>query len=206
MRIEHPADESDDGLLRLDFDRRLKLEFHRCRISSDAGLLAYRELDDALGLTDVAGSVLPKCRRGKNTRHMLTGLLRRSMFGRLAGCEDVDDADRLAHDPVMRAVVDRDGLDHAAASTSQMGCFETAWLTGEANLAAPADLSGAWIDQAHSRRPQITVVLDMESSVSETPGAQEGSACNRHFACTCYQSERRSSSMLIPAPAAEHHG
>ncbi len=120
------------------------------------------------------------------TRHLLTGLFRQSVFGRLAGYEDVNDADRLAHDPAMRAVVDRGGLDHTAASTSQMGRFETAWLTTEANLTALADPSGAWIDQVHARRPQTTIVLDMDSSVSETHGAQEGSAYNGHFACTCY--------------------
>lgn len=38
----------------------------------------------------------------------------------------------------------------------------------------------------HARRPQTTIVLDMDSSVSETHGAQEGSAYNGHFACTCY--------------------
>jgi Transposase DDE domain group 1 len=177
--MEHPAGESNDGSLRVDFDRALKLEFHGSRITSDAGLLAYRELDDALRLTDLAGSALSGCRRAKNTWHMLTGLLRQSVFGRLAGYEDVNDADRLAHDPAMRAVVDRDGPDRQAASTSQMGRFETAWLTRDANvanLAALADLSGAWIDRVHSRRPQSTVVLDMDSSVSETHGAQEGSA------------------------------
>jgi hypothetical protein len=105
--VEHPAGEADDGSLRVDFDRRLRLEFRGSRITSDAGLLAYRELDDALGLTDVAGAALSECRRGRNTRHLLTGLLRQSVFGRLAGYEDVNDADRLAHDPAMRAVVDR---------------------------------------------------------------------------------------------------
>jgi len=132
--VEHPAGEADDGSLRVDFDRRLRLEFRGSRITSDAGLLAYRELDNALGLTDVAGAALSECRRGRNTRHLLTGLLRQSVFGRLAGYEDVNDADRLAHDPAMRAVVDRRGLDRAAASTSQMGRFETAWLTSEPNL------------------------------------------------------------------------
>ena len=139
-RMEHPTGKVDDGSLRVDFDRRLKLEFHGSRITSGAGLLAYRELDDALGLTDIAGAALSECRRGKNTRHMLTGLFRQSVFGRLAGYEDVNDADRLAHDPAMRAVVDRTGLDRQAASTSQMGRFETGWLTSETNLAALADL------------------------------------------------------------------
>jgi Transposase DDE domain group 1 len=184
--MEHPAGESDNRALRVDFDRRLKLEFHGSRITSDAGLLAYRELDDALGLTDLAGDALSDGRRGKNTRHLLTGLLRQSVFGRLAGYEDVNDADRLAHDPAMRAIVDRGGLDRKAASTSQMGRFETAWLSSEANLAALTDLSGGWIDRVHERRPQTTIVLDMDSSVSETHGAQEGSAYNGHFGCTCY--------------------
>jgi hypothetical protein len=184
--MEHPTGESDDGPLAVEFDRRLKLEFHGSRITSDAGLLAYRDLDDALGLTELAGGVLSECRRGKNTRHRLTGLLRQSVFGRLAGYEDVNDAERLAHDPAMRAVVDRGGLDRQAASTSQMGRFETEWLAGEANLAGLADLSGAWIDRVHARRPQTTIVLDLDSSVSETHGGQEGGAYNGHFGCTCY--------------------
>ena len=77
--MDHPEGASDDGSLRVDFDRRLRLEFHGSRITSDAGLLAYRELDDALGLSDLAGGVLSECRRGKNTRHMLTGLFRQSV-------------------------------------------------------------------------------------------------------------------------------
>src|SRR3974377_1076372 len=161
----HPTGESDDRASRVDFDRRLRLEFHGSRITSDAGLLAYRELDDALGLTDLAGGVLSDGRRGKNTRHLLTRFVRQSVFCRLAGYEDVNDADRLAHDPAMRAIVDRDGLDRAAASTSQMGRFETAWLSSEANLAALADLSGAWIDRVHECKPPPTLVLDMDSSV-----------------------------------------
>jgi hypothetical protein len=128
--MEHPAGESEDGSLRIDFDRRLKLEFQRSRVTSDAGLLAYRELDDALGLTDLAGAALSECRRGRNTRHLLTGLFRQSVFGRLAGYEDVNDAERLAHDPAMRAVADRSGLDRQAASTSQMGASLRDFVSG----------------------------------------------------------------------------
>ena len=123
--MDHPAGESDDGTLRVVFDRRPKLEFHGTRITSDAGQLAYRELDDALGLTDLAGDALSECRSGRNTQHLLAGLLRESVFGRPAKYEDVNDADRLAHDPAMRAVVDRGGLDRQAALTRQIGRFET---------------------------------------------------------------------------------
>jgi hypothetical protein len=172
--------------LRVAFDRRLKLEFQGTRITSDGGLLAYRELDDALGLTALAASALAEGRRGKNIRHRLLGLLRQAVYGRLAGYEDVNDADRLARDPAMRAIVGREGLDRPAASTSQMGRFETEWLATEVNLAALADLSGTWIDHVHERRPPDGIILDMDSSESPTHGEQEGSAWNGHFGCTCY--------------------
>jgi hypothetical protein len=172
--------------LRVAFDRRLKLEFHGARITSDAGLLAYRELDDALGLTAVAASVLAEGRRGKNIRHRLLGLLRQAVYGRLAGYEDVNDAERLARDPAMRAIVGREGLGRSAASSSEMGRFETEWLSSEANLAALTDLSAAWIDRVHGRRPPDGIILDMDSSESPTYGEQEGSAWNGHFRCTCY--------------------
>jgi hypothetical protein len=65
--------------VRINFDRRLKLEFLGSRITFDAGLAACRELDDALGLTDLAGTTLPECRRSRNVHHLLTGLLRQSL-------------------------------------------------------------------------------------------------------------------------------
>ncbi len=184
--MAYPMGEVKLKPLRVDFDRRLKLEFHGSDISSDAGLLPYRELDDALGLTELGGEVLSETRRGKNTRHLLVGLLRQSVFGRLAGYEDVNDAERLSRDPVMRAIVDRKALERSAASTSQMGRFETEWLATADNLAALADLPGIWIDRVHDRRPPKLIVLDMDSSVSPTYGNQEGTAYNGHFGCTCY--------------------
>jgi hypothetical protein len=182
----HPAGEAKKPHLRVDFDRRLKLEFHGSKITSDAGLLAYRELDEVLGLTDLGGAALSDLRRGKNTRHLLTGLLRQSVFGRLAGYEDVNDAERLSRDPAMRAIVDRKGLDRGAASTSQMGRFETELLASDENFAALTELSGIWIERVHDRHPPKMIILDMDSSVSPTHGDQEGTAYNGHFGCTCY--------------------
>ena len=96
--MRNPEGESDRRPLRPCFDRRLKLEFHGSRVTSDAGLLAYRELDDTLGLTALASNVLADSRTGKNGRHDVVGLLRQSVYGRLAGYEDVNDADRLGRD------------------------------------------------------------------------------------------------------------
>jgi hypothetical protein len=89
-------------------------------VTSDAGLLAYRELDDVLGLTEMAGDVLADTRSGKNGRHALAGLFRQSVFGRLAGYEDVNDAERLRHDPAMRWIVGGKAAQRSAASPSQM--------------------------------------------------------------------------------------
>jgi hypothetical protein len=178
--------EREAGVLRLDFDRRLKLEFHGSKVTSDAGLLPYRDLDDALGLSEIAGDALTDTRRGKNGRHGLVGQFRQSVLGRLGGYDDVNDADRLSLDPVMRWIVGGHAVTKQAASTSQMGRFETEVLATEENLAALADLSGQWIDKVHDRHPPTNIILDMDSSVSPTHGDQEGTAYNGHFGCTSY--------------------
>ena len=184
--MELPAGETELGDIRVGFDRRLKLEFHGSHITSDAGLLPFRDLDDALGLTEIAATTLSDIRTGKNGRHSLIAQFRQSLFGRVAGYEDVNDADRLAKDPAMRWIVGGRAIANHAASTSQMARFETEVLTQNENMSALTDLSGQWIDMARSSRLTKTVVLDMDSSVSPTHGDQEGTAYNGHFECTCY--------------------
>ena len=98
---------------------------HGSKITSDAGLLAYRELDDALNLTEMAEGVFQDSRTGKNGWHGMTGQFRQSVFGRLGGYDDVNDADRLGRDPAMRWIVGGKAIERQAASTSQMGRFET---------------------------------------------------------------------------------
>ena len=184
--MAHPMGESKRDGLWVDFDRRLKLEFHGSKITSDGGLLAYRELDDALGLTEVAGTIFQDSRTGKNGWHGMTGQFRQSMFGRLGGYEDVNDADRLGRDPAMRWIVGGKAVERQAASTSQMGRFETELLATDANIEVLAGMNGAWVDKVHDRHPPKMIILDMDSSVSPTHGEQEGTAYNVHFGCTCY--------------------
>jgi hypothetical protein len=126
VKMHGSAGEANRAALRVQFDHRLKLKLHGSKVTSDAGLLAFREIVGGRPLTQ------------------------------------------------------------SAASTSQMGRFETEVLTQEANLSALADLSGRWIDRLHARRPVRGIVLDMDPSVSPTFGEQEGTAFNGHFGCTCY--------------------
>ena len=103
--------------LRVQFDGKLKLEFHGANITSGAGLLAFRELDEAFRLTEKGSTLLSDCRRGKNTQHTMLAMLRQSVYGRLAGYEDVNDADRLRVHPAMRRIVGGRAKEKEAAST-----------------------------------------------------------------------------------------
>jgi hypothetical protein len=174
--------------LRVKFDRRLKLKFLGSQITTDAGLLAYRELDEALGLTAMIADRLQDSRLGQNKQHGLSPLLRQSIYGRLAGYDDVNDAARLCVDPAMRHVVGGRASqpDKQAASTSEVGRFETEILSTKENLRALMNLSGQWIDSVHRRKPLKQLILDLDSSVSETYGRQQGTAYNGYFECLCY--------------------
>ena len=174
--------------LRVGFDNRLKLKFCGSQVTSDAGLLAYRELDEVLGLTEMGADLLTDSRFGTNKQHLLVPLLRQSIYSRLAGYEDVNDAERLAVDPAMRHVVGGRAAqaDNEAASMSVVGRFETEILSQRCNLTALMNLSSQWIDKVHRHQPLRELILDLDSSVSETYGEQEGTAYNGHFKCLCY--------------------
>ena len=116
----------------------------------------------------------------------MTALLCQSVFSRLAGYEDTNDAERLCVDPAMRHVVGGRAKDATAASSSQMSRFETEVLTLPDNLQALMALPGQWVDRVRQRGPFKKLILDIDSSVSETHGRQEGSAYNGYFERTCY--------------------
>jgi hypothetical protein len=178
--------EASKDALRVSFDRKLKLEFHGVKVTSDAGLLAYRELDDVFGLTNMVACELRDNRTGKNTQHSVRALLRQSIYSRLAGYEDTNDAQRLCVDPAMRQVVGERAKNKTAGSVSQMGRFETEILTQPQNLKVLMNRPGQWVDKVHQHKPIKEIILDMDSSGSPTFGRQEGSAYNGHFGYTCY--------------------
>jgi len=183
---ENPAGATKNGGIRLLFDRHLRLEFRGAKITTDAGLLAVRELDEMMCLTDMAADLIVEGRVGKNIQHQIPGLLRQSVYARLAGYEDTNDHEGLSRDPAMRAVIGKRALDRTAASSGTVSRFETDILTQEQNIDALATLNSAWVSKAVSRSLAKKVVLDIDSSESPVHGNQEGSAYNGFFESTCY--------------------
>jgi hypothetical protein len=172
--------------LKVRFDRRVRLGFHGATITSDAGLLAARELDEALGLSEMAKDLLEETRTGRNVQHELVPLLRQSVYSRLAGYEDTNDAERLSQDPAMRVIAGWRGQGKPAASTNSMSRFETEVLTRPENLEALAQMNTRWVQQGMVRTAHRRIILDMDSSESPVHGEQEGAAYNGHFGCVCY--------------------
>ena len=97
--------ERKSSYFRVRFNQKLKVGFRGAQVTSDGGLVAVREMDEQLGLTKIAGEYLKDKRRGKNIQHEMEGLLRQSVYSRLAGYEDTNDAEGLRKDPGMKAVI-----------------------------------------------------------------------------------------------------
>jgi len=125
-------------------------------------------------------------RGGRNVQHEMVPLLRQSVYSRLAGYEDTNDAVRLARDPAMQAVVGRRALEKQAASTNTLSRFETEVLVTEKNLRGLGQLNAEWIENAMARTRHRRIILDMDSSESPVYGEQEGAAYNGHFETVCY--------------------
>ena len=169
----------------LSFNGRLRVNFQGARVTSDGGLLLVRELDERLGFGELIERHLADA-RGKNTQLPLTDLVRQSVYSRLAGYEDVNDAERLSQDPAFRLIGSEKVLERGAALTSRLQSFETELLTQAENLAGLAVLNRELVAKGEAIASSRRVVLDMDSTEVPVYGRQEHSAYNGHFESTCY--------------------
>ena len=150
-----------------------------------AAELLVRELDERLGFGELIERHLTDG-RAKNTQLPLTDLVRQSVYSRLAGYEDVNDAERLSQDPAFGLIGSEKVLERGAALTSRLQSFETELLTQRENLAGLARISRDLIAKAEVIDSAHRVVLDMDSTEVPVYGRQEQSAYNGHFESTCY--------------------
>jgi len=169
----------------LSFNGRLRVDFQGARVTSDGGLLLVRELDERLGFGELIERHLTDD-RAKNTQLPLTDLVRQSVYSRLAGYEDVNDAERLSQDPAFRLIGSQKVLERGAALTSRLQSFETELLTQAENLAGLAALNRELVFKGEAIDSGRRVVLDMDSTEIPVYGHQEQSAYYGHFESTCY--------------------
>jgi len=139
-----------------------------------------------LGFGDLIARHLTDSRHGKNTQLPLADLLRQSVYSRIAGYEDVNDAERLSQDPTFRLIGSERIWERGAALTSRLQSFETELLTQEENLAGLAAINRDLIARAEAMDSPYRAVLDMDSTEIPVYGEQEQSAYNGHFESTCY--------------------
>ena len=178
--------EKENGPFQFTFNGLLKFAFQGSRVTSDAGLILVRELDERLGLEQLITDHLSDSRHGTNTQFRVADLLRQSVYSRLAGYEDLNDAVRLSTDPTFRLIGSPKRWDRSAALTSTLHWFETELLTREENLVGLMALNRDLLAQTELVDRADRVVLDMDSSESPVHGQQEGSAYNGHFESVCY--------------------
>jgi hypothetical protein len=177
--------EQQNQPFQLSFNASLKVDFQGSRVTSDGGLVLVRELDERLGLSELIEQHLTDS-RGKNAQLPLADLLRQSVYSRLAGYEDVNDAERLSQDPTFRLMGSERIWERGAALTSRLQSFETELLTQEENLSGLAAINRELIARAEAIDSPQRIVLDMDSTEIPVYGQQEQSSYNGHFESTCY--------------------
>ena len=156
--------EKQNQPFQLSFNAALKIDFQGSRVTSDGGLILVRELDERLGLRELIEQHLSEPRRGKNTQFPLADLFRQSVYRRLAGYEDLNDAERLSQDPTFRLIGSEKIWERGAALTSRLQSFEAEMLAGEDNFSGLARLNRELIGRVEAVDSPPRVVLDMDST------------------------------------------
>ena len=164
----------------------MKVDFQGSQVTSDGGLILVRELDERLGFGKLIDEHLTDSRQGSNKKFPLADLLRQSIYSRLAGYEDLNDAVRVSADSTVRLIGSKKNWDRGAALTSTLHGFETGTLTSEDNLLGLMALNRELVERVEAGDESERVVLDMDSTESPVHGQQEGSAYNGHFESVCY--------------------
>ena len=145
-----------------------------------------RELDERLGLGELIDEHLSDSRQGTNKQFALADLLRQSVYSRLAGYEDLNDAERVSIDPTFRLIGSQKIWDRGAALTSTLHGFETEMLAKVENFVGLARINRELIGKVEAFQWHYRAVLDMDSTEIPVYGEQEQSAYNGHFESTCY--------------------
>jgi hypothetical protein len=153
--------DATSGPIRPSFNPQLRGAFRGATVTSDAGLLLPRELDERLGLSALIERHLSDPRTGYNGQFP---------YSRLAGYEDTNDTERLAEDPTFRMLASRERRETSIALTSTLHWFETEVLAEERNYQGLARLNTALIQHAVTRSATQRVTLERLAQTLRSTG------------------------------------
>lgn len=160
--------------------RVIEANFQGGAISSDGGVLLLRQMDRRIGLSDSVAAALNDPRSPERIRHELRDLVAQRLYGLCCGYEDLNDHDRLRHDPLMQTAV---GKVDELASSPTFSRLET-----RATRAEVMALNGVLVDQfiaGHKKAP-AELVLDIDASDVPLHGDQELSQFHGYYDHYCY--------------------
>lgn len=166
------------------FNRFIRIDFQGAKISSDAGVLMLREIDERFNITTPLRDALADPRRASHLRHTYVDLIRQRVYQMAAGYEDCNDANHLRVDPALRLALGKD--DGYAASQSMLSRFENEVLGNQKGLEAVDQVLEKSIDALLRKKGKNKLVVDMDSTEDPAYGRQEGVAYNGHFGKSCY--------------------
>jgi len=147
------------------------VEFDAPEISSDAGVLILRQVDDQLALTRSLASLLPDNRDPSRIEHSRHEQLRQRVYQIALGYEDTNDANRLRHDPLLKVACDRNARCESGLSSQPTLCrLENAVSMREVKQCLEY-LEDSWVEQLAADTEQV--ILDIDPTDAETHGAQQ---------------------------------
>jgi hypothetical protein len=158
--------EKERKAFKLSFNGLLKVEFQESRVTSKGGLILVRKLDERLGLGLLVDQHFNNTRQGLSKQFWLVDMLRQSVYGCLAGYEDLNNAERVLVDPTFRLIRSKRVWDYSEALTPRLHWFETQLLTKKENLIGLLAVNRETLSQAEALDQSDRVVLDVDSSKS----------------------------------------
>ena len=164
----------------LDFNRRIKLSNDGGSLSSDTGELVFREFDEKIGFSKTLASYLSMNDKRAFFRYSNEILLRQKIYQLIAGYHEDDAADQLTNDPVFTQVLGIDTLASQPSLSRFFGRFdhETIVQLEQANQEL--------LDKMHRARNSNVLLMDLDSTHSDTYGYQENTAYNSHYGTVGY--------------------
>ena len=176
--------EAQNGIIRPEFNQSILMDFLGAKITSDAGFLVLREIDERFKVTAPMGREIDDPRSPVHIKHSMVEMIRQRVYLIAAGYEDCIDADQLRIDPALRLAI---GKDHkACAGQSMMSKLENDYLgNGQGYMALEKALARS-ADALLRRKSKRRLIVDFDSTEDPAHGKQENVVYNGHFKKNCF--------------------